>query len=104
MRTIRLAMVLGAVLTPALLGVLSITAGLGVAGWGAGLASGWATTALLVTARARSERPAILPPDWITLARGLLSAGVAGFVADSFDRSVPVAAVVALASVALALD
>jgi len=103
-RTIRLATVLGALFTPVLLGVLSLTAGLGVAGWVVGLASGGATTALLVAARARSDRPEILPPDWVTLTRGVLSAGVAGFVADSFDRSVAVAAVVALAAVALALD
>ena len=53
--------------TAALLGVVSATAGLGVAGWIAGLATGSAATALIVTARMRSDQPAILPADWVTL-------------------------------------
>ena len=59
--TIRLATMLGMLATAALLGVVSATAGLGVAGWIAGLATGSAATALLVTARMRSDQPAILP-------------------------------------------
>src|SRR6266702_3375334 len=102
--TIRLATILGMLATAALLGVVSATAGLGVAGWIAGLATGSAATALLVTARMRSDRPAILPADWVTLTRALLIAGVAGLVADSFGRPVPVTALVALSTVALVLD
>ncbi|MGK5172943.1 CDP-alcohol phosphatidyltransferase family protein [Geodermatophilus sp. CPCC 205761] len=104
MRTVRLAAIVGAVATPALLGALALTAGLGPAGWVAGLAAGWGATALLVGARVRSGRPAILPPDWVTLSRALLSAGVAGLVADAFVRPLHVPALVLLASVALALD
>src|SRR5262250_1155789 len=102
--TIRLAAILGLLATAALLGVVSATAGLGVAGWIAGLATGSAATALLVTARMRSDQPAILPADWVTLTRTLVIAGVAGLVADSFGRPVSTTALVTLSAVALALD
>ena len=104
MRTIRLATILGTVATAALLGIVSATAGLGVAGWIAGLATGSVATALLVTARMRSDRPAILPADWVTLARALLTAGVTGLVADSFGGPVSITALVTLSAVALVLD
>jgi phosphatidylglycerophosphate synthase len=90
--------------TGGVLGVVSATAGLHVAGWITGLATGAAATALVVTTRTRSDHPAILPADWVTLARALLTAGVAGLVADSFGRPVSMAALVALATVALVLD
>src|ERR1700758_2333862 len=102
--TIRLATILGMLATAALLSVVSATAGLGAAGWIAGLATGSAATALLVTARMRSDPPAILPADWVTLTRALLIAGVAGLVADSFSRPLAVTALVTLSSIALALD
>src|SRR5207247_4442440 len=70
----------------------------------AGRATGSAATALLVTARMRSDQPAILPADWVTLTRTVLIAGVAGLVADSFGRPVSITALVTLSSVALALD
>ena len=101
---VRLATILGTLATAVLLGVLSATAGLGVAGWIAGLATGSAATALIVTARMRSEQPAIFPADWVTLTRALLVAGVAGLVADSFVRPVSTTALVALSTVALVLD
>ena len=102
--SIRLAAILGTLATAALLGVVSATAGLGVAGWVAGLAAGSAATALIATARARSDEPAILPADWVTLTRMLLIAGVAGLVADSFSRPASITALVTLSSIALALD
>jgi phosphatidylglycerophosphate synthase len=102
--TIRLATILGMLATAALLGVVSATAGLGVAGWIAGLATGSAATALLATARMRSDQPAILSADWVTLTRTLLIAGVAGLVADSFGRPVSITALVTLSTVALVLD
>src|ERR1700749_3884565 len=102
--TIRLATILGMLATAALLGVVSATAGLGVAGWIAGLATGTAATALLVTARMRSDQPAIHPADWVTLTRAVLIAGVAGLVASSFGRPVSSTALVTLSAVALALD
>ena len=102
--TIRLATILGMLATAALLGVVSATAGLGVAGWIAGVATGSAATALLVTARMRSDPAAILPADWVTLIRAVLIAGVAGLVADSFSRPVSITALVTLSTVALVLD
>src|SRR6202163_1920746 len=70
----------------------------------AGRATGSGATALLVTARMRSDQPAVFPADWVTLARALLIAGVAGLVADSFGRPVSVTALVTLSTVALVLD
>jgi len=102
--TIGLAAILGLLATAALLGIVAATAGLGVAGWIAGLATGSAATALLATARMRSDQPAIFPADWVTLTRALLIAGVAGLVADSFNRPLAVTALVTLSSIALALD
>jgi phosphatidylglycerophosphate synthase len=102
--TIGLATILGLLATAVLLGVVSATAGLGVAGWIAGLATGSAATALPVTARMRSDQPAIHPADWVTLTRALLIAGVAGLVADSFVRPLAVTALVTLSAVALVLD
>src|SRR6266576_3518551 len=102
--TIRLATILGMLATAALLGVVSATAGLGVAGWIAGLATGSAATALLVTARMRSDQPAIFPADWVTLTRMLPIAGVAGLVADSFGGLASTTALVTLSTVALVLD
>jgi phosphatidylglycerophosphate synthase len=101
---IRLATILGMLATAALLGVVSAAAGLGVAGWIAGLASGSAATALIATARRRSDQPAIFPADWVTLTRAVLIAGVAGLVAASFSRPVSITALVTLSAVALALD
>jgi phosphatidylglycerophosphate synthase len=101
---IRVAAVAGLLATAALLGLVSATAGLGVAGWIVGLATGSSATVLLVMARRRSDQPAIHPADWVTLTRMLLIAGVAGLVADSFSRTVSIAALVSLAAVALALD
>ncbi len=102
--TIRLAAILGPLATAVLLGVVSATAGLGVTGWVAGLATGAGATALITTARSRSDQPAMHPADWVTLTRALLAAAVAGLVADSFGRPVSVTALVTLTAVALALD
>jgi phosphatidylglycerophosphate synthase len=101
---IRLAALLGMLATAVLLGVVSATAGLGAVGWITGLVTGSAAAALLVTARRRSDQPAILPADWVTLTRLLLIAGVTGLVADSFSRPVSITALVTLSAVALALD
>jgi len=96
--------ILGALTTPVLLGVLSLTAGLGVPGWVVGLAAGWTTTALLAVGRIRSGTPGMPPAHWVTLTRALLTAGAAALVADSADRPLPVTALVTLSSVALVLD
>jgi phosphatidylglycerophosphate synthase len=101
---IRLAALLGMLAAAALLGVVAVTAGLGAVGWITGLVTGSAAAALLVTARMRSDQPAIHPADWITLTRMMMIAGITGLVADSFSRTVPVTALVTLSAVALALD
>jgi len=100
----RLAAVAGITATAAVLGVLSANSALGVAGWITGLATGWAATGLLVTARMRSDRPAMFPADWVTLARALLIAGVAGLVAESFAGPVSISALVTLSVSAMLLD
>ena len=104
MRTFRLETILGTLVPPALLGVLALTGGLGVAGWVVGLAAGWTTTALLVACLIRDGATTVPPADWITLIRALLAAGVAALVADSFDRPLRTTALVVLATVALVLD
>lgn len=106
-RAVRLPRVLGTLATPAVLAVISVIAGLGAAGWVAGLAAGWTTTALFTVARARCERPAATPADWVTLARALLVCGVAGLVAGSFTEPVTQTAIrtlVTVSAVALVLD
>jgi phosphatidylglycerophosphate synthase len=80
------------------LGVIAATVGLGVPGWVAGLACG----AVLAGVRARVAR--LGPADRVTLARALLVGGVAALTADSFLRATPVATLVTLSAVALALD
>ena len=101
---ILLAPVLAMVGTICLLGILSVTTGLSVSGWTAGLAVGMAAAALLAAVRMRSDQPYIHPADWVTLTRAVLIAGVAGLVADSFIRPDSVTALVALSAAALALD
>ena len=101
---VRVAALLGMLATAAPLGVVSATAGLDAVGWITGLVIGSAAAALLVAVRARSDQPAIHPADWVTLIRALLIAAVAGLVADSFGRPVPVTALVTLSAVALVLD
>ena len=102
--SIWLAALLGMLATAVVLGIVSATAGLGAVGWITGLVVGSTAAALLVTARGRSDQPAIFPADWVTLTRMLLMAGVTGLVADSFSRPVSVTALVTLSAVALALD
>jgi phosphatidylglycerophosphate synthase len=102
--SIWLAALLGMLATAVVLGIVSATAGLGAVGWITGLVVGSTAAALLVTARGRSDQPAIFPADWVTLTRMLLVAGVTGLVADSFSRPVSITALVTLSAVALALD
>jgi phosphatidylglycerophosphate synthase len=44
------------------------------------------------------------PASWVTLVRAVLAVAVAALVADSFDHDAPVALLITLAAVALALD
>ena len=86
-----------------LLAVLAATAGLGAAGWLVGVACAAIMAAALAAAsRASGER--LGPASWVTLARATLAVGVAALAADSFTHDTPVALLVTLAAVALALD
>ena len=98
------ASVLAMLATAVLLGVVAVTTGVGVVGWIVALTAAGAGSALIVTARVRSDRPVIFPADWVTLTRALFIAAVAGLVADSFVRTVSVPALVTLCTVALVLD
>ena len=85
-----------------LLGVLALTAGLHTAGRAVGLACALTIATLLARGLARDER--LGPASSVTLARATLTVGVAALAVDSLAHDTPVALLVALASVALALD
>jgi phosphatidylglycerophosphate synthase len=87
-----------------LLAVLAETTGLGGAGWVVGVACAVTMAAVLARGLARDRRERLGPASWVTLARATLAVGVAALVAHSFARDTPVALVVTLAAVALALD
>lgn len=89
-----------------LLAALAGTVGLGAAGWAIGIAYLLVLGGTLVRAVRRSGRTWLGPADAVTLLRAVLVGGLTSLVADSFrDAAVaPLPAMVALASVALALD
>jgi phosphatidylglycerophosphate synthase len=87
-----------------LLAVLAATAGLGAAGWVIGVACAATIAALLARGLARNPGDRLGPASWVTLARTTLAVGVAALTADSFTQDTPVALLVTLAAVALALD
>jgi len=86
------------------LGVVGATAGLGLLGWAAGLAYGFATWAFLGYGMQRHRTMSLGPADRVTLTRGLMVGAVTALVADRAGQDVPVALVVTLAAVALSLD
>lgn len=88
----------------ALLGVLALTVGLGAAGWAAGLAYTVGLWALLAGAARKAGARSLGPADHVTLARAILIGGVTALVADHLNGGAPLAVLVPLASVALALD
>ncbi|MFL5927689.1 MAG: CDP-alcohol phosphatidyltransferase family protein [Gaiellaceae bacterium] len=87
-----------------LLATLAQTVGLGRAGWAVGVAAGLILDAALARALWCNPAARLGPPGWVTLTRATFAVGVAALSASSFERDVPVATFVALASVALALD
>ena len=97
MPTVRTGPVVGLAGQLAVLAALAATAGLGPAGWLAGVGYGLATLAALRRAR-------LGPADRVTLTRATLVGGVTAVVADSVTRPVPVAVLAVLAAVALSLD
>jgi phosphatidylglycerophosphate synthase len=87
-----------------LLAALAGSVGLSAGGWLAGGACGLIVNASLARGIARHGTVRLGPADWVTLTRATLAAGVAALVADSLGRSAPVALLVAMTVVALALD
>ncbi|HTU95349.1 MAG TPA: hypothetical protein VMF14_05875 [Solirubrobacteraceae bacterium] len=72
--------------------------------WAVGIASGLITNAALSRGLTYYRTERLNPADWVTLVRATLTVGVAALIAGSFARHVPVALLVALAGIALALD
>jgi phosphatidylglycerophosphate synthase len=87
-----------------LLAALAHTVGLGDAGWFVGITSALILDAALARALWRNPAARLGPADWVTLTRATLAVGVAALAADSFERGGATVTLVALASVALALD
>ncbi len=92
-------------LVAALLGLVSLSgSGLGPVGWVGGIGCAAITVGGLALGLSHFNADRLTQADWVTLARATLVAVVAGLVADSFVRPVPVAALVSFAAVALVLD
>ena len=79
-------------------------AGLSPAGWAVGVTCGVITNAALTIGRQHYRADRLTRADWVTLARAAVAFGVAALVVDSFGEPVPVATLVPLAALALALD
>ena len=78
--------------------------GLGLVGWGVGIAVAVATDGALLCAQACFGSDRLEPADWVTFARASLAAAIAALVADSFSGPISVSLLVSLAVVALVLD
>ena len=87
-----------------LLAVLAGTVGLGEPGWLVGVAGAVTMAAALTRGLAHRPGERLGPASCVTLARAGLTVGVAALVADSFTHDAPVALLVVLATLALALD
>ena len=87
-----------------LLAAIAQTVGLGRVGWTVGAASALTFDCMLAAGLRRDPAARLGPAGWVTLTRATLAVGVAALAGDSFAHDVPVALLVALASVALALD
>jgi phosphatidylglycerophosphate synthase len=93
-------MTAGLMAAAALLGALSVTVGLGVAGWAAGGAVALGTVILLDRGLRRSGASSLGPANAVTYGRSVLVAGVTALAASGG----PASAIVVLTAVALALD
>lgn len=104
MLTLRSGLAVGLIAHVSLLAALAMTVGLSAFGWVVGLTCGVVTVAAVVRGLAVRGVEALGPADLVTLARAMLTCGVAGLVADSFLQQPAVTALVALAVAALVLD
>jgi phosphatidylglycerophosphate synthase len=87
-----------------LLAALAGTVGLSVSGWVVGITCGVIANGAVARGLARSGADRLGPAGRVTLTRATLAGGVAAMTADSFDRPISVATLVALTVVALCLD
>ena len=99
------ALIAQVLLFAALAGTVGLSgAGLEPVGWVVGVTCGLITNAALARGLSRYRADRLSPADWVTLARATLAVGVAALVADSFNEPAPVAMLVSLSALALALD
>jgi phosphatidylglycerophosphate synthase len=101
---VRTGPVIGLIIQVLVLACLAATVGLDSFGWLGGLTYGAVVCATLDAGLQRASRRALAPADWVTITRAGLAGGVVAIVVDSFGREPSVVALVAVASVALALD
>jgi phosphatidylglycerophosphate synthase len=104
LRTVQAGPVTGLLGQVLLLAALAGSVGLNGAGWVLGVTAAVIASAALARGLSRHRHGRLGPADWVTLTRGSLAVGVAALVADSFDQPAPVAVLVTLTVVALALD
>jgi phosphatidylglycerophosphate synthase len=83
---------------------LSVTVGLGAAGWAAGAIYAFVSVILLTRALKTWSAARFGPADRVTLTRAALVGCVTALTADSFSRAVPVTIFVAITTTALVLD
>jgi phosphatidylglycerophosphate synthase len=101
---VRTGPVIGLVGQGVLLAALDRTAGLGAAGWLAGMVYALVLCAALNNGLERSGSATLGPADRVTLVRATLVGAVTALAADALTRPVSLTALVSLACVALALD
>jgi phosphatidylglycerophosphate synthase len=94
----------GLVFQMLLLAALAGTVGLSRTGWLVGVTCGVIIDAALARGLSHHRSDRLSPAGWVTLARASLAVGVAALVASSFERHAPVAMLVSLTALALALD
>ncbi|MFG2052891.1 CDP-alcohol phosphatidyltransferase family protein [Micromonospora sp. NPDC048930] len=104
MSTVRNGPLVGLAVQIVLLAGLAGTVGLTAAGWLAGLAYGLVLCGLLRRGLRAVGADRLGPADRVTLARALLVGGVLALVVDAGAGPAPVAVLVPLTAVALALD
>ena len=98
-------MIAQVLLIAALAGIVGLSGyELSTAGWVVGVSCGAIVNGALALGISRYGVDRLGPADWVTLARATLAVGVAALVADSFAQPVPVAILVSMSVIALALD
>jgi phosphatidylglycerophosphate synthase len=103
-RTVHSGPATGLIAQLVLLSALSGMVGLDGTGWVVGVAYGLVMTAALAIGLDRAGADRLRPADRVTLTRAVLVGGVAALTADSFHHPAPLATLVAVTTVALALD